>query len=247
MRPAVHRAAVYPRHACPAEHIRRPQEAVHGAETRRRGKPTQQRTVRRVEANAGEGGHDEGMPVLAVLLLTEHQEREAVPVAETVVVLHHGPGKLAHSGGVANDQSPQRDVRGRPLPADQDFRQRTLRHHVGRHHSRAHARRVLFQIDRQGVQVDAHEAVVVGLPGGFGLKTILQAGLQSPVHGQDVGPLHALQHLCVRPRVLDGSGDAADNLLSATDKVDQIAHPPGKLVIPNITFTHRHSDLTKLI
>ena len=187
------------------------------------------------------------MPVLAVLLLPEHQERKAVPVAETVVVLHHGPGKLAHSGGVANDQSPQRDVRDRRLPTDQDFRQRTLRHHVRRHDRRAHACRVLLQIDRQGVQVDAHEAVVVGLPGSLDLKTILQTGLQSPIHGQDVGPLHALQHLCVRPRILDRSGDAADNLLSATDEVDQVAHPPGKLVIPNRTLAHRHSDLTKLI
>ena len=160
------------------------------------------------------------MPVLAVLLLTEHQERDAVPVAETVVVLHHGPGKLAHGGGVADDQGPQRDVRDRRLPADQNFRQRTLRHHVRRHDRRAHTCRVLLQIDRQRVQVDAHKAVIVGLPGCLGLKTILQAGLQSPIHGQDVGPLHALHHLCVRPRVLDGSGDAADNLLSATDKID---------------------------
>ena len=243
MRPAVHRAAVYPRHARPAEHAVRTQESVHGAEARRRGKPTQRSIVIRVETDTGGRARDAGMPVLAILLLAEHQERDAVPVAETAVVLHHGLGKLAHGGSLADDQRAQRDVRGRLLPADQDFRQRTLRHHVGRHHSRAHARRVLFQIDRQGVQVDAHEAVVVGLPGNLGLKTILQAGLQSPVHGQDVGPLPALQHLCVRPRILDGSGDAADNLLPATDEVDQIAHPSGKLVVPNITFAHRDTDL----
>ena len=243
MRPAVQRAAVHPRHARPTEHVRRPQEPVHTAEARRRGKPTQRRTVRRVEANAGEGGHDEGMPVLAVLLLTEHQEREAVPVAETVVVLHHGSGKLAHGRGSVEGQRAQCDVRDGCLPAHENLGQRPLRHHVRRHDRRPHACRVLLQIDRQGVQVDAHEAVVVGLPGSLGLKTILQAGLQSPIHGQDVGPLHALQHLCVRPRVLDGSGDAADNLLSATDEVDQVAHPSGKLVVPNITFAHRDTDL----
>ena len=94
----------------------------------------------------------------------------------------------------------QRDVRRRRVAVHLYGRQRALRDDVGCHDGGPHAHLAFLQVDGFGVEVDAHKPVVVRLPGGLGLEAILQVRAEVFIYGHDVGPFHALQHLCIGAR-----------------------------------------------